>query len=956
MPYRLLVLCSMALAIVLPTHSATAEERLFEFEHITLDNGLQVVTLEDFSTPIVAAQVWYNVGSKDEDPERQGFAHMFEHMMFRGTERLEPEAHFELIQRVGGRANAFTSFDYTAYVNTVPANQLELVLWLESERLMFLNVDEEQFVIERKVVEEERRQYLNQPYGTVMEEVQRVLFREHPYRWHPIGNIAHLRAATVPELQEFWDYYYVPSNAVLVIVGAVEHAEAQEMAEKYFGWMPGAPEPGRVDVEEPPQEEELEITIEERIGPAPLVGYIYRGAPRGHEDYVPLRVLMGILGAGESSRLNQDLVMDRQLATQVMATTYAFQQHGVFGGGAALMPGRDLDAAAEAIEEHFQRLIDEPVTGRELNKVQNQLRRNLITGLFTVNSRARQLGQTTVVEGDPEELNRQLERIDAVTVEDLQRVAREYIVPERRTSVRVLPNPEAPPHPDTLLIEDEEAAEEVAEAGEEAVPAGPKAGAEWPGDLPAEPPVDELSAELPPANTVTETLDNGLKVVAIPDSRLPYVTMKLGLNYGAWADDPEKPGVASMALSMLTRGTENYTAAELAEKLEYNALSLSGSAEMDVSSVNAAGLADKFPIAMELLAEVVLRPTFPEAEFDILKGQREMTLTINEEDASYVADRALREQIFAGHPYARSPMGELEDLPGVERGLVEAWWREFARPDAAVLYVAGDVEPEDAFEQAREYLGEWEADGPRPEVEVPPLPEPSETRIYLVDRPGSVQSQIRIGQPSITRGHPDYHRSRVFAEIYGGGSGSRLFNVVRGERGLTYGVAGMFRPNRFGGQFWNYTFTQTETTADTVQAVLEVLDGMREDPPSGDELQVIQDYLVGSFPGQIETPSDVLTYEWIIEYNDLPADYLQQAMEGYRDTTEEDLARIASDIIDPDRLAIVVVGEADRIRDSLEAIAPVEIVDRMEEADETPAPAPAPPADAPAPEPGGVTP
>ena len=309
-----------ALTIAAPT--AQAGQRLYDFEEVRLDNGLRVITLEDFSCPIVAVQVWYHVGSKNESPDRQGFAHMFEHMMFRGTELLGPEGHFELIRRTGGRNNAFTSFDYTAYVETLPANQLELALWLEAERMMFLKVDDEGFQTERRVVEEERRQDLNEPYGTVFEKVVPVIFHEHPYRWTPIGNIPALRATQVWELQRFWDTYYVPANAALVVVGAVTHEEARDLSERYFGWMPAASLAGANIPAEPPQTEPRAVDIEEPIGPLPLAGRIYRGVPDGHEDYIPLAILMGVLGEGESSRLYQGLVRERSLCTQTVAEAY----------------------------------------------------------------------------------------------------------------------------------------------------------------------------------------------------------------------------------------------------------------------------------------------------------------------------------------------------------------------------------------------------------------------------------------------------------------------------------------------------------------------------------------------------------------------------------------------------------------------------------------------------------
>src|SRR5262249_5054652 len=268
------LLCGLALP-------ALAAERRYDFQKKVLPNGLTVVTLEDHSCPVVAVQVWYHVGSKDEDSNRQGFAHMFEHMMFRGTDALGPEEHFSYVRRTGGDCNAYTNFDNTTYINELPSNQLEMCLWLEAERMAFLKIDDESFFKERAVVEEERRlRSLNAPYGTVPEKLLASEFHKHPYHWTPIGSIPHLRAATIDELQAFWDKFYVPNNATLVIVGDIKHAEAQNLAEKCFGWIPKAPDPPRITVKEPPQDQSRKLTIPEKKGPVPIVGYVYRAAPK----------------------------------------------------------------------------------------------------------------------------------------------------------------------------------------------------------------------------------------------------------------------------------------------------------------------------------------------------------------------------------------------------------------------------------------------------------------------------------------------------------------------------------------------------------------------------------------------------------------------------------------------------------------------------------------------------
>jgi zinc protease len=912
------VLLAVSCASLKESGRSQAEaEPQFAFQKSTLENGMDVITLEDFSTPVVAVQVWYDVGSKDENPNRQGFAHMFEHMMFRGTDTLGPEEHFDLIRGTGGYVNAFTNFDYTAYVNTLPSNQLDLALWLEAERMIFLNVSQEGLDTERAVVEEERRMGLNRPYGTIFERIMPTLFEQHPYQWTPIGKIAHLRAAALEELQHFWDTYYVPSNATLVVVGAVSHEEAQAAAQKYFGWVPRLEDPPRVTFREPPQEAPREITISERLGRVPFVWYAFRGVPASHADSPALQLMLNILGSGQSSRLYQDLVKERKVCQTATATMWGFQQDGLLFLDAEIAADgdQDTDAVLALFDEHIASIQAEGVTDRELEKVKNRMLRSVVTGQLQVYNKADSIGRTAIVHGDADWLNQELAAIAAVTPEDIQRVASTYLVPERRTTVRVMPDPEYQYDP-------------AGELKDYTPPerAFGKTEIQRPADYPTTPPLAGLTAKLPEVPFEETTLSNGLKVVVVPNGEVPFTTAMLGLKYGAWADDPAAPGVASMTMNMITQGTENYTAAELAETIGFNALTLGGSATSDVASVSATALTEKLPLALDLLSEVTRRPNFPDSELAILKDQLRNTLAVQSQDPSYQAERELRQRLYGEHPYARSLTGEAEDVDAIDREQLIDWWRTYVRPDAAVLYIAGDAVAGEAFELAEEYLGDWTADTEAPSVELPAFPEAQGTQIYLVDKPGAVQSQIRVAHRSINRHHPDYHKARVFSTIFGNGFNSRLNRVIRVERGLTYGARGYFRPGRFTGQFNASTFTKTETTGETVQAILDVIQSMRDTPPTEEEITSSRSYLAGSFPGQLETPQDTVSYQWIIEYGQLPKDYLQRAMDGYGTTTTEDVVRIAHDLIDTDNLVIVVVGQAEIVKESLEEIAPVTVI------------------------------
>jgi len=919
--------------------SSTRLARPFKFQEIELDNGLRVLTMEDFSSPIVAVQVWYHVGSKDENPNRQGFAHMFEHMMFRGTELLGPEDHFNLIRSVGGDTNAFTNFDYTAYVNSVPANQLDLALWLEAERMMYLDITEEGFETERNVVKEERRELnLNAPYGTLPERVLPVVCTIHPYRWTPIGRIAHLEAARIEELQHFWDIHYVPGNATLVIVGAVSHKQAQEAARTYFGWMPKLPDPPRVSIREPEQTEERKVTLRERLGPIPAAGYVYRTVARSHPDSIPLEMTLRILARGDSSRLHSDLVKNRKLCALIMSQDFPLEQDGLTAIVGALHPVKYIlgklnpvgfilrklrivkgyhSAILRAFDRHIEALQRDGVTQHELEKAKNQMMKAAVARLLTVRGKAQKLGETAMFYPDPECLNRELDAIAGVTREDIRRVAQTYLVPERRTSVNVVPDKRYRYDPNAGLdLEDYVLPERELS----------KTGIVRPEIYPATPPINELLDELPVVSTEETVLANGLKIVAIPNDEVPVMAVALGLKHGAWTEDPRRPGVASMTLSMITKGTERHTAEELADIIEFNALDLDGTASVGSAMVAATGLSEKLATAMEILAEVVRQPTFPRGELRILKKSRQVELMYQEKEPSYKATTELSRRVFGDHPYARPTTGRRKDVRRIGRRHLVKWWNTFARPDAAVLYVAGDVTSQTAFALAEQHFGDWTVEGPLPEIEVPPVPEREDTHIYLIDNRGAAQSEIRVGQTGFAIHHPDRRKAQIFNQVLGGSFGSRLNKAVRVERGLTYGAGGGFSAARFGGIFACNASTKTASTAEALQTMLDAIESMNNTPPSGEELTSAKSYLVGRVPATYETSLDTVNALWRIESNDLPEDDLERSVAEYKAAENDDVLRIANEHLDLDRLTIIVVGDAKKMKRDLEAIAPVTVV------------------------------
>lgn len=903
-------------------------ERPLDYEVSTLANGMQVITLEDTSTPVAAVQVWYHVGSKDEKPNRRGFAHMFEHMMFRGTQNIGPKAHFEYIRKVGGNANAYTSFDNTTYIQVVPSNQVDMVLWLEAERMAFLKINDDYFDTERKVVAEEYRRGQEQPYGSALEKVLAGVFEEHPYRWSPIGDMNELGQADAKELQEFWNTYYVPNNAALVVVGDVKHEEVLASAENFFGWIPKYDEPPRVEVREPEQTEPKKIKIKERNGPVPIVALGYRTVPMGHEDELALEMLGTILGGGESSRLWRSLVREQDLAMFALAGGLTLEHDGLFAAGAVLSPfGGSAGKALDALRAEIERIKKDGITDEELLKARNGMLAAEVQALSTVQSKAQRLGEAAMLRKDLPSVNTDFKAITQITAEDIQRAANTYLVENHEIEIRIEPNMLG------FLVDqirggDDKEKSDDGGGGEESIrgEGSGKPGLTRPDGLGKAPTVAPPLANDLAVKKFEKTLGNGLDVVVLPSDEVPFVTMWMGLEYGSFADPKDKQGTAYLTLPMLGRGTKSHDYEALTDELDRYAITLSGSANLDSASVYVGALNGEADRAMQMLSEVIREPTFPKEELEEYVSQTTTGLMVTERSPDYLADREMRRRLYGEHPAARLPEGTAAGLRKLTRDDLESWWSTYARPDAATLYIAGAIEPDAAFELAQTHMAEWTAEGTKPTVELPEVPKPSKTKIFLVDRKSS-QSQIRVGQTSITRKDPRYPTARVVTEYFGGGFNARLNDTIRVKKGLTYGAGGGFSPGRFVGGFRVSTFSKTATVAQTVQTILEEIDRLQKEAPSASEREDSISYIVGSFAASRETPQALIRDLWRLELNELPEDYYAQYLGAIRDVSPDAAVAVAKDLVDPDALVIVVVGPADKLKPALSQIADVEVVD-----------------------------
>ena len=917
--------------------SMAASAALFPVTEVSLTNGLRILTLEDHSSPLVAVQVWYRVGSADEPAGRQGFAHLFEHMMFRGTDRLGPTDHFDLLHSVGGGCNAFTSFDETCYHEDLPASQLALALWLESERMAFLTVDGAGFSTERKVVEEERRLDLDMPYGELADKGPPLVFGKDPYGHDPLGTFQDLRQATPTDVHAWWTRWYTPNNATLVVVGDVKLQQVRALCEKYFGWIPPVPQPARNLPALGAFDATREVTLNLANAPAPAVAVVWRTVPEGHPDALALDVLAIIVGgdpsaflsgAANSSRLYRRLVAEEHLAVMATAMQFGLARAGLFGAGAALSPlGGNPARTMTVLRQELERLREEGVTDEELEKARNQVLKQTLVEAQTVEGKASLIGRAAVVGGGIAELNSRLDRLRALNREELQRVARLYLAPQHIMSVTV---------PGSSLwgqlsrfFRGSRKAEETASvvSPSDTVLRG-REGVTRPNALPLRPPISDGNPAVPTPPFSEHRLTNGLRVLVVPNPAAPLVHAVFALPFGAWAED--KPGTAATALDLLAKGSESHDEKALAESLDRYGIGLSATATHDDSRVSLTCLQEHADRAFALLAEVITRPTFPEGPLKTAVNQSLTELQMADSAPAMVVAREFERHLYAGHPYGRRLSGEAGDLAALRREDLVRFWRRIAEPQDATLVVAGGLSDQRALALAERAFGSWQghADDRTKPAFPPAPPQPARTRLLLVDWPGANQSQILISGFGITNCDPAKPIANLVSSYFGGSFGSRLMNTIRVQKGATYGAGGGFEAGRFAGSFMVRTFTKTASTAEVVRTALAEIRGLAERPPTTEELALHKRYFSGSAAARCETPEQIagqLTHNVL---NGLPLDYLQRSLAAIADAKAEDCTALVNRVVAPEHLLIVVVGDASVLGKELKSIAPVTVIDR----------------------------
>ena len=906
------------------TGDAGAVPRLdLQTEKYELDNGLEVILRRESRLPVVAVNLWYHVGPANEEPGRTGFAHLFEHMMFEGSAHVAEGQADRLLEAVGTSENASTNFDYTNYIiPDIPANQLELALWLQSDRMGFLldRLDQTSLSNQQAVVRNERRQSFDDaPYGVADEELFKRLFPAgHPYHANIIGSHADVQAAGLDDVRAFFRQYYVPNNASLVIAGDIDVAHTKELVAKYFGTIPRGADVSRRVVPPPPITQEQRVSMTDAVElPRLTMGWLTPPIfePGDYDATVTSRVLNGTRASRLSRRLEHDLRIAQSVTTNVDSMANA----SVLSITATAKPGHTLAELEAAIDAELTDLARRGPTRAEVQAAKTAVIARSVRGLDNLGGfggLADQLNLFNHYQGRPDGIEEDLNRTAAVTAERVRRFAGRYLDPGRRVVIEVTPGPRTP-------VDDPPAPPEP--EGPEDPDAGPQeplASAEpWRDAVPPAGPAPPAPA--PPVQQFT--LDNGLAVWLVESHRLPTVSASLVSRLGSAGDPPDRPGLTNLATGALDGGTTQRDALGLSRELEAAGATLGDDTGKDGTWLTATSLTGHVRAALAILADVARNPTFPADEVERVRDAAIVSLRQDRDDAARIAESVtLREVYGAGHPYAHVADGTEE---GLRAATVDDLQRLHARaftPTNSALLLSGDLTAAEARRLAEDAFGTWTDDGTpngaRTGSPAPGPPAGGPDRVLLVDRPGASQTNLVLAAPGLARSDPEFERALVTNQVLGGGFSSRLNDNLRETHGYTYGAYSDVDGLRGVGLISIDMAVQAPSTADAVREALHEAGMLATSGVTAEELARATRSLAGSARTLFDTNSSTLSAMRTLYLNDLPADYFQTRPARLARITADDVAGTARRRFAPSTFTVVAVGDRAAIEAPLRAL------------------------------------
>jgi len=899
-PSRSRAVLGAALAAVLGLTTAVGRGQEIPdipYDEFYLDNGLRVVVHEDRKAPIVAVTIWYHVGSKNERPGKTGFAHLFEHLMFNGTENYNDE-YFAPFQEVGATSmNGTTDFDRTNYFETVPSSAVDLALWMESDRMGHLlgAIDQAKLDEQRGVVQNEKRQGENQPYGKVFAEILENVFPPgHPYSWEVVGSMEDLNAATLDDVREWFETYYGPNNATLVLAGDIDVETAREKVERYFGDIPPGPPITKRDTWTQSELDDKRIIMQDRVPQARLYK-TWRGPEWKSDDSTLLQLADYVLTAGKTSRLYNRLVYEDQIASDVGAFALDNEIGGAYVVLASALPGVELATVEQAIDEELARFLEDGPTRAELERVKTQIRASFVRGIEQVGGfggKSNILATNAVYGGSPDFYKHSLSVLNSATPAEVTAAARRWISgPAVALEVR--------PYDGSLTAD--------------AVGVDRSAGPPMPSSFP-DAPFPALSRA---------TLSNGMKLIVAERHAVPIVNFSLQLDAGYAADQFGKQGGASLAMSMLDEGTRNRDALEISDQLAGLGANISTGSNLDMSVVSLSALKENLDASLDIYADVILNPSFPDNELDRLRRLQLSDIQQEKADPQSMALRALPRLLYGEeHAYGMGMTGSgtEESVASMTQADLIAFHDSWFKPNNATMIVTGDITLAEVQTRLEALFARWQP-GETPEKTLPFVEPERRARVFLIDRPGAEQSYIMAGELIEPMRVDDELDIEAMNDILGGNFTSRINMNLREDKSWSYGARTTVVDTMAQRLFLVLAPVQSDQTAPSmVEIARELDDYLSTRPATEEEVDTSKKRSTLTLPGRWETARSVAgDIAQLVRFG-LPDDYWDRYASLVAGIDAVSVNAAARETLRPDQLTWVVVGDVARIQSDIERL------------------------------------
>ncbi len=893
------------------------ESFTIDYEKYQLDNGLQVILHNDSSDPVVAVAILYHVGSSREKPGKTGFAHLFEHILFQESENIPQDEFFKKIQDAGGTLNGGTSYDYTVYYETVPKNALEKVLWMESDRMGFVEntVTQNAFINQQNVVMNEKRQSVdNQPYGYTSELINGNIYPEgHPYNWTVIGKMEDLENSSLQDVKDFYNSFYGPNNATLVIAGDFNNEEAKAWVDKYFAEIPS-----REAVEDrQPQNVTIDKTVklvhEDNFATQPRLTMVWPTVNEFSKDAYALSFLGQILSGNKKAPMYRHMVKDTQMTSSTAAYQSSLELAGTFNITLTANDGFSLQDLEEGVWESFRMFEEEGITETDLERIKAGLEMQFYSSLTSVLNKSFNLAIYNAIMDDPGYIGEDIKNIQSVTIDDVLRVYDTYIKDKPYVATSFVPKGEvslaAANSVSAGIVEEDimqaTSVAQIEDGEQEEIAKTPSAI-----DRSIEPALgpDPL---LSIPEIWTTSLSNGLEILGIEQKELPLVNFNLVINGGFKADDLEKLGVANMMTDIMIEGTATKTPEELEEEIDLLGANIGMYTNNEEIIISGSTLSRNFEKTMDLVQEILLEPRWDEEQFELKKTQNMNYLMQYEGNPSFIAIREYYELIFGSdHVFGHYPTtGTIESVSAITIGDLKDFYVSYYSPSVSSFNVVGDISQEKVLEALQGIEENWAAK----DVVFPQytdFPEKKESTIYFWDIPGAKQSFIYIGNRSIGQDNPDFFPATIMNYQLGGSFNGRLNMILREEKGYTYGARSSFSGMKGTGVFVANASVQSNTTQESVQIFKDEMEKYKSDV-SVDDLEFTKNAQIRSNARRFETPSSLVNMLQTISKYDFPFDYIKQEEDIVRDMTLDRMKELAEKYLETDHMIYLIVGDAD---------------------------------------------